>query len=193
MPRDARLNTPEDSIKKVDSVFKKNSKIDYADSFKAKPSQPPFDINHFDAGDLRNKLLAKKQVQNPGLNFVSDDPQNFELFSGLGRFDSNRGELYNFEEGGPNTRERFTQSPEFNPMWAKLYQVSPTIKPDDRITNPFPRLKNPDPKGYIMAAAENRAENEYEEKYSVARLLRDPDPVINEDGNKDEIIEDKTV
>jgi hypothetical protein len=83
--------------------------------------------------------------------------------------------------------------PEFNPMWAKLYQVSPTIKPDDRITNPFPRLKNPDPKGYIMAAAENRAENEYEEKYSVARLLRDPDPVMNEDGNKDEIIEDKTV
>ena len=44
-----------------------------------------------------------------------------------------------------------------------------------------------------MAAAENRAENEYEEKYSVARLLRDPDPVMNEDGNKDEIIEDKTV
>jgi hypothetical protein len=65
MPRDARLNTPEDSIEKVDSVFKKNSKIDYADSFKAKPSQPPFDINHFDAGDLRNKLLAKKTGTKP--------------------------------------------------------------------------------------------------------------------------------
>ena len=32
----------------------------------------------------------------------------FELFAGLGRFDSNRGELYNFEKGGPNTRDRFT-------------------------------------------------------------------------------------
>ena len=69
MPRDARLNSPEESINKVDSVFRKNSKIDYADSFKAKATQPPFDINHFDASDLRNKLLAKKQVQNPGLNY----------------------------------------------------------------------------------------------------------------------------
>ena len=193
MPRDARLNTPEDSIKKVESVFKKNSKINYADSFKSKPSQPPFDINHFDAGDLRNKLLAKKQVQNPGLNFVSEDPKNFELFSGLGRFDTNRGDLYNFEQGGPNTLNRFTQSPEYNPMWGELYRVSPTIKPGDKVANPFPRIKNPDPKGYIMAAAERQAENEFEENYSVARLLRDPETRIEVEENKDENSEDKTV
>ena len=193
MPRDARLNSPEQTINKVDSVFRKNAQINYSEAFKAKATQPPFDINHFDASDLRNKLLAKKQVQNPGLNFVSDDPQNFELFSGLGRFDTDRGDLYNFEQGGPNTRHRFTQSPEYNPMWGNLYRVSPTIKPGDRITNPFPRLKNPDPKGYIMAAAESQAESEYEENYSVARLLRDPDPTLSDDGNKEEIIEDKTV
>ena len=189
MPRDPRLNTADNAIKKVDSVFKKNSKIDYASSFKAKPSQPPFDINRFDESDLRNKLLAKKQVQNPGLNFVSYNPRDFELFAGLGRFDTNRGELYSFENGGPNTRSRFTQTAEFNPMWAELYKVSPTIKPGDKVSNPFPRMKNPDPKGYIMAAAENRAENEYEENYSVAQLLRDPDPVGTEDARS----EDKTV
>jgi hypothetical protein len=193
MPRDARLNSPEQTINKVDSVFRKNAQINYSEAFKAKATQPPFDINHFDASDLKNKLLAKKQVQNPGLNFVSDDPQNFELFSGLGRFDTNRGELYNFEQGGPNTRQRFTQSPEYNPMWGNLYQVSPTIKPSDRISNPFPRLKNPDPKGYIMAAAESRAENDYEENYSVARLLRDPELMSSDDGNKEESTEDKTV
>ncbi|WP_297312383.1 hypothetical protein, partial [Neptuniibacter sp.] len=62
-----------------------------------------------------------------------------------------------------------------------------------RITNPFPRLKNPDPKGYIMASAERQAENEYEEKYSVARLLRDPDPTLSDSENKEENNQDKTV
>ena len=35
----------------------------------------------------------------------------------------------------------------------------------------MPRVKNPDPNGYLMAMAERRAENEFEDKPSIADLL----------------------
>jgi hypothetical protein len=37
----------------------------------------------------------------------------------------------------------------------------------------MPRLKNPDPNGYIMSIAEKQAENEVENNVSVAQLLAD--------------------
>jgi alpha-D-ribose 1-methylphosphonate 5-triphosphate synthase subunit PhnI len=37
--------------------------------------------------------------------------------------------------------------------------------------NPMPRLRNPDPNGYLMAMAEKRVESEAEDKPSIAQLL----------------------
>ena len=65
----------------------------------------------------------------------------------------------------------FTSAPDFKGEWVDAYRLSPTIEPGDKVSNPIPRLRNPDPKGYLMAAAENRVENEAEGKVSVASLL----------------------
>jgi hypothetical protein len=39
----------------------------------------------------------------------------------------------------------------------------------------MPRMKNPDPNGYLMSVAENRVESEAEDKVSVAQLLQRKD------------------
>ena len=175
MPRDARLQTndltdPNDYVGAVNRVFKRQSKIDYSDSFKSKPLTS---LNRFTTNDLRNKMQTDKRKHNR-LNVIDlEDPQNFELFTGLPRFDTDRRDLYNFDAGRPNTRGDFTQTPEFNPMWPDMYRVSPTVKPDARAKSPMPRMSNPDPNGYIMAQAEARAENEMEGDLSVAQLLSD--------------------
>jgi hypothetical protein len=49
--------------------------------------------------------------------------------------------------------------------------LSPTISPGDRITNPMPRVANPDPKNYLLMTAKKRAENEMEGNLNVAQLL----------------------
>lgn len=175
MPRDARLQTndltdPNDYVGSVDRVFKKQSKIDYADSFKSKPLTA---LNRFESRDLRSKIQSDKRKYNPRLNVVDlENAQNFELFTGLPRFDTDRGELYNFDAGRPNTRGDFTQTPEFNPMWPDMYRVSPTVKPDQRAKSPMPKMANPDPNGYIMAQAERQAESVMEGDMSVAQLLQ---------------------
>jgi hypothetical protein len=56
-------------------------------------------------------------------------------------------------------------------VWVEAYRLSPTVRPDKAAKNPMPRMKNPDPNGYLMAVAENRAENEVEGKMSIAQLL----------------------
>ena len=184
MPRDSRLTRPEDYLGDVDLFFKKGSKglrkIDYEESFRAKSNEPPFNINRFGREELRSKIVSKKPTLNRRLDFV-DDPGSFELFTGLGRFDNGRTNkeepelsLYSFEMGRANTKLDFRQSPEFQAkgeIWRERYSLSPTISPDDRIKNPMPRLANPDPKGYLMATAEQRAENEMEGKMNVAQLL----------------------
>jgi hypothetical protein len=184
MPRDSRLSRPEDYLGDVDLFFKKGSKglrkIDYEESFRAKSNEPPFNINRFGREELRSKIVSKKPTLNRRLDFV-DDPGSFELFTGLGRFDNGRTNkeepelsLYSFEMGRANTKLDFRQSPEFQAkgeLWRERYALSPTISPGDRIKNPMPRLANPDPKGYLMATAQQRAENEMEGKMNVAQLL----------------------
>ena len=173
MPRDSRLSNPSDYIGEVERSFLKQKKIDYSDSFEAKASEgePPFNINRFGARELNNKLVTRKLSLNPRLNFVGDQPELYEVFAGLGRFDTERSELFDFNLGRANTKMNFTSSPDFKEMWVDAYRLSPTIKPDDKISNPIPRLRNPDPKGNLMAAAENRVENEMEGNVSVASLL----------------------
>lgn len=184
MPRDSRLTRPEKYLDEVDLFFRKGSKglrkIDYEESFRAKSDQPPFNINRFGQQELLSKIVSKKPTLNRRLDFV-DDPDSFELFTGLGRFDTGRTNkedpamsLYSFDTGRANTKLDFRESPEFQAkgeLWRERYALSPTISPEDRITNPMPRLENPDPKGYLMATAEKRAENEMEGNMNIAQLL----------------------
>ena len=152
MPFDSRLSNPEDYIADGTQGFRKQTKINYNDSFAAKSTQPPFNINRLESSDLRNRLMSKKPILNPRLNFVAGDPQEFQLFTGFDRFDTNRTELYDDVEGRARTRQNFTMLPEFNPIWAEEYIYSPTLNPDARVENPMPRLKRPDPKGFLAAA-----------------------------------------
>ena len=184
MPRDKRLSRPQDYLDEVDLFFRKGSKglrkIDYEESFRAKSDQPPFDINRFGKEELLNKITSKKPTLNRMLDFV-DDPTSFELFTGLGRFDNGRTSeedpsmsLYSFDEGRANTKLDFRQTPEYQAkgeLWKERYMLSPTISPGDRITNPMPRVANPDPKNYLLMTAKKRAENEMEGNLNVAQLL----------------------
>jgi|TARA_E500000305_G_scaffold44395_1_gene34445 hypothetical protein len=184
MPRDKRLSRPQDYLDEVDLFFRKGSKglrkIDYEESFRAKSDQPPFDINRFGKEELLNKITSKKPTLNRRLDFV-DDPTSFELFTGLGRFDNGRTSeedpsmsLYSFDEGRANTKLDFRQTPEYQAkgeLWKERYMLSPTISPGDRITNPMPRVANPDPKNYLLMTAKKRAENEMEGNLNVAQLL----------------------
>ena len=167
MPRDSRLSNPSDYIDEVGQSFLKQKKIDYADSFQAKSSEgePP------GARELSNKLVTRKLALNPRLNFVGNQPEQYEVFAGLGRFDTERPELFDFDLGRARTKMNFTSAPDFKERWVDAYRLSPTIKPDDKVSNPLPRLRNPDPNGYLMAAAENRVENEMDGNVSIASLL----------------------
>jgi hypothetical protein len=161
------------------------SKLNFRDLFESKPATgaPPWTPSRFKAEHLTNALQTRKATLNPRLRFVGNspffddenqlDPKDYELFKGLGRFD--RPVAYNFEEGRALTRNRPQNQPDFNPEWVDAYNVSPTVKPSKRAKNPMPRSRNPDPNGYLMAMAENRAENETEDKVSVAQLLQRKD------------------
>jgi len=184
MPRDKRLSRPQDYLDEVSLFFRKGSKglrkIDYEESFRAKSDQPPFNINRFGKEELLNKITSKKPTLNRRLDFV-DDPTSFELFTGLGRFDNGRTNkedpamsLYYFDEGRANTKLDFRQTPEYQAkgeLWKERYMLSPTISPEDRITNPMPRTANLDPKNHLLMAAKKRAENEVEGNLNVAQLL----------------------
>lgn len=123
--------------------------------------------------------MTRKETLNPALNFVGNAPffdgnkngvtPEYELFDGLGRF--NRPEDYDFNEGRGKTAQRPQQQPDFNPQWMEAYKISPTLNPAKMAKNPMPRLRNPDPQGYLMAMAEKRAENEVEDKPSISQLL----------------------
>jgi len=177
MPLDRkRLSNPADAVDEVQLAFYATNpanKINrnFGESFAGPIVDPPFKINaHFDAGSIRNRLLARKQTLNPRLNFIGADPQSYEVFTGgKGRFDNQREELYDFEIGRPNTPIRFTMYPEYKEIWAELYFNSPTV--ETAIRNPMPRSTNLDPMNHIMNREENIAENEYEDNKTVAQLM----------------------
>ena len=159
-------------------------KVDFDDSFSSKPSsgKAPWMPSRFTEDDLLRRIQTRKLQLNPGLNFVGDTPEEYEVFANIGRF--TRKEGYNFEEGRPNTTLRPEDQPGFSPVWVEAYRISPTVNPDKRASNPMPRVANPDPKGYMMAAAEKRAENEVEGNKSVAQLLSKPEETKKETFNK---------
>jgi hypothetical protein len=188
MPRDSRLTNPEDYLNDVGKFFRRKSrdKMDYVKNFSvsALQGEPPFNVNRFGPKELTNKLVTKKLALNPRLNFTGNQPEEFELFAGLGRF--NRSEDYSFDTGMPNNPRNFTRDPEFNEFWVDAYRLSPTIKPSDKIKDPMPSAKNPDPRGYIMAQAEGKAEAEAEGKVSVETLLSGKSGFKKDDEDKED-------
>ena len=185
--KDARL----DLGRYVQNPFNRRGEIakrlDFDDLFRAKPETGdyPWNPSRFNERDLLKRSMTRKVTLNPDLNFVGNTPffddndpnATYELFEGLGRF--NRPEDYDFDEGRARTEQRPQQQPDFNPNWIEAYKLSPTLNPGKSAKNPMPRLRNPDPNGYLMAAAERRAENEVEDKPSIAQLL-DRQGVIKE-------------
>jgi hypothetical protein len=174
MAKDHRLDLGR-YIDYTKDVFAKKKQLNFDDLFAAKADSgtAPWTPNRFDNTDLLRRIQTRKLRFNPGLQFVGDDAQNLEIFAGIGRF--NRREDYDFNIGRALTKQRPEDQPGFNPIWRDMYSLSPTVKPDDRISNPMPRAANPDPKGYLMATAESKAENEMEGNMSVAQLLKGED------------------
>jgi hypothetical protein len=180
MAKDHRL----DLGRYVTNPFNKQGNIranlDFDELFRAKPETGayPWNPSRFQETDLLKRMQSRKRILNPDLNFVSNFPFfgtntdnviDYELFEGLGRF--NRPEEYDFNEGRAITNQRPQDQPDFNPVWVDAYRLSPTVNPGKVAKNPMPRMRNPDPNGYLMAAAEKRAENEVEGKMSIAQLL----------------------
>ena len=181
MAQDARL----DLGRYVQNPFNRqgqvSKKLDFHDLFASKPATGdyPWNPSRFSERDLMKRMMTRKETLNPALNFVGNAPffdgnengvtPEYELFDGLGRF--NRPEDYDFDEGRGKTTQRPQEQPDFNPAWMEAYKISPTVNPSKMAKNPMPRLRNPDPQGFLMAMAEKRAEGDVEDKPSIAQLL----------------------
>jgi hypothetical protein len=170
MTKDYRLDLGR-YIDYTKDTFAKKRKLDFDDLFQAKASSgaSPWMPSRFQQNDLQRRVQTRKLQLNPSLNFVGDSPEQYELFANIGRF--TRKEGYDFDAGRPLTNLRPEEQPGFSDIWVEAYKLSPTINPEKRASNPMPRLRNPDPKGYLMASAEKRVENEVEDNKSVAQLL----------------------
>jgi len=138
----------------------------------------PWIPSRYTSEDLLKAVQNRKVTLNPRLNFVPNSPfwdtenqlppEDYEMFAGLGRFKRSD---YDFENGRALTKARPQEQPDFKDEWVEAYKLSPTVNPGKRAKNPMPRMANPDPNGFIMSMAENRAENEVEGNVSVAQLL----------------------
>lgn len=194
MAQDARL----DLGRYIQNPFNRRGEIskrlDFDDLFRAKPASGdyPWNPSRFNEKDLIKRSMSRKVTLNPDLNFVGNTPffddntevtAEYELFEGLGRFD--RPADYDFEEGRARTTQRPQEQPDFNADWIESYKLSPTLRPDKTARNPMPRLRNPDPNGFLMKAAEKRAENDVEDKPSIAQLL-DRQGVVKAEQNRAE-------
>lgn len=188
MAKDARL----DLGRYIQNPFDKNGqaahRLDFGDLFRAKPEtgEYPWNPSRFTERDLLKRMMTRKVTLNPTLSFTPNTPffdgneevtEAYDMF-GLGRF--NRPEDYDFDEGRARTPQRPQDQPDFNPNWIEAYKLSPTLNPSKAAKNPMPRLRNPDPRGFLMAMAEQRAKGEVEDTPSVAELLQRKDLVQQE-------------
>jgi hypothetical protein len=153
----------------------------------------PWVPSRYTSEDLLKAVQNRKVALNPRLNFVPNSPfwdtenqlppEDYEMFAGLGRFKRSD---YDFENGRALTKARPQEQPDFKDEWVEAYKLSPTVNPGKRAKNPMPRMANPDPNGFIMSMAENRAENEVEGNVSVAQLLQNKklNPTEEREGNQ---------
>lgn len=168
MAKDFRLD-PKRYVSYTADPFLKKKQLNYDDLFSPKAST--WTLGRFETDDLTKRVKTRTLQLNPGLNFIGETPEEYEVFAGIGRF--TRKEGYDFETGRPNTTNRPETQPGFSEIWKEAYDLSPTVSPEKRVSNPMPRVANPDPKGYLMAAAEKKAENEIKDNKSVAQLLKE--------------------
>jgi hypothetical protein len=182
--KDARLELNRYISNPFDNNGRIASQLNFRELFRNKHDTAnggsPWVPSRYTFEDLTKAVQNRKVTQNPRLNFVPNSPfwdtknelppEGYEMFAGLGRFKRSD---YNPDEGRALTPVRPEEQPDFNPEWMEAYKLSPTVRPDKRAKNPMPRTRNPDPNGFIMQMAENRAENEIENNVSVAQLLAD--------------------
>lgn len=154
-----------------DDTFRKKKVLNFDELFlsPASSGQYPWNPSRFTQADLLRKMMTRKLSLNPGLNFVGDTSDQYEVFAGLPNF--NRVAEYSFTDGRALTAQRPEQQPGYNPLWADSYRLSPTIPPEKKIKNPMPRAADPDPRGFLMSSAVNQVKNEDQGKTSVADLL----------------------
>lgn len=180
MAKDARLDLGRYVQNPFDKKGQIGKRLDFADLFRSKPETGayPWNPSRFNQEDLLKRMMTRKITYNPDLNFAPNTPffddnsevtPQYELFEGLGRF--NRPEDYDFNEGRAKTTQRPQDQPDYRGEWIEAYKLSPTMNPGKMAKNPMPRIKNPDPNGFLMKMAENRAENEVQDKPSIAQLL----------------------
>ena len=203
MTKDARL----DLGRYISNPFNRRGgvtkRLDFNDLFKSKAAdgEYPWNPSRFTSRDLLKRSMTRKTTLNPDLNFVGNSPffdenrsstQDYEVFDGIGRF--NRPFDYDFEEGRPRTKQRPEQQPDYNQEWLEAYNISPTLNPAENASNPMPRMRNPDPKGYLMAEAANAVKSEEEGDSSVAELLARQKKVVTEQTKATEEVQgDKAV
>ncbi len=194
MAKDARLDLSRYVQNPFDRIATKARQLNFNELFASKPATGdyPWNPSRFGSEDLTRRAMTAKRVLNPRLNFVPNTPffdtneevtPEYDMF-GLGRF--NRPEDYDFDEGRAKTVQRPQDQPDFNPNWIEAYKLSPTLNPGKVAKNPMPRLRNPDPNGFLMAMAEKRVENEAEDKVSVAQLLERQGQVQSEQAKAEE-------
>ena len=180
MAKDNRLDLGRYITNPFDRGNYDQKKLSFDELFRTKASsnRAPWTPSRFTEEDLLNRVKTKQLTLNSDLNFISNSPffdnntevnSNYELFKGLGRF--KRREDYDFQEGRALTKQRPQDQPDYQPLWLDAYKLSPTLNPAKRAKNPMPTMSNPDPRGFLMDIAEQRAEDEAEGKMSVAELL----------------------
>lgn len=172
---------------KPDAKIKTNFGDQYrTDATTSIGGQYPWDPGRFNTTDILNRAQARKRSLNAHLGYVDpDEPLDTQLFIGLGRFV--RHNDYDFNKGNPITDHKPQDNPDFNPVWVEAYKISPTIPPNKRAKSPMPTAANPDPHGYIMQMAQQRAEDTVDPQPSVANLLsKSKKPILDKELNTEE-------
>jgi hypothetical protein len=169
MAKDNRLGSLDRYIRDDAFVQKKVLNFDELFLSPASTGQYPWNPSRFTQGDLLRKMMTRKLSLNPGLNFVGDTAEEYEVFAGLPNF--NRVQQYDFQNGRALTPQRPEEQPGYNPLWIDSYRLSPTIPPDKKAKNPMPSAMNTDPHGFIMASAEKRVDSEEKGNVSLAELM----------------------
>jgi hypothetical protein len=172
---------------KPDAKIKTNFGDQYrTDATTSIGGQYPWDPGRFNTTDILNRAQARKRSLNAHLGYVDpDEPLDTQLFIGLGRFV--RHNDYDFNKGNPITDHKPQDNPDFNPVWVEAYKISPTIPPNKRAKSPMPTAANPDPHGYIMQMAQQRAEDTVDPQPSVAGLLsKSKKPILDKELNTEE-------
>ena len=175
------------SYAKPDAKIKTNFGDQYrTDATASIGGQYPWDPGRFNTADILNRAQARKRSLNAHLGYVDpDEPLDTQLFIGLGRFV--RHNDYDFNKGNPITDHKPQDNPDFNPVWVEAYKISPTIPPNKRAKSPMPTAANPDPHGYIMQMAQQRAEDTVDPQPSVANLLsKSKKPILEKELNTEE-------